>query len=89
MIIFFDYKSGCDFILVFLIKGVLLCLVEWRSRLMELKLFWLSCEVIDWIYESEYYVIVKFVIVNLDVRKDFCIGFNNVEMIFFFMFLDG
>lgn len=41
------------------------------------------------IYESECYVIAKPAIVNPDVRKDFCIGFNNAEMILSSTFSDG
>lgn len=87
--ILFDFKSGRDFIPAFPIKGILPCLDEWRSRLMESKSFWPSREAIDRIYESEYYVIAKPAIVNPDVRKDFCIGFNNAEMILSSTFSDG
>lgn len=87
--ILFDYKSGRDFIPAFPMKGTLPCLADWRSRLMESKPFWPSREAIDRIYESEYYVIAKPAIVNPDVRKDFCIGFNNAEMILSSSFSDG
>lgn len=56
---------------------------------MKSESYWPSREAIDRIYESEYYVIAKPAIVNPDVRKDFCIGFNNAEMILSSTFSDG
>lgn len=56
---------------------------------MESKAFWPRREAIDRIYESEYYVIAKPAIVGAEVRKDFCIGFNNAEMILSSTFSDG
>lgn len=79
--ILFDYKSGRDFIPAFPLAGVLPCLTEWRSRLLKSKAIWPSRETIEQIYRSEYYVIAKPAVVDPEPTKDFCIGFNNAEMI--------
>lgn len=87
--IHYDYKSGRDFIPAFPIKGKLQCLDEWRNRLLESVVFWPSREIIDQIYGSEYFAIAKPAIINSQINKDFCIGFNNAEMILASSFSDG
>ncbi|XP_061172202.1 uncharacterized protein LOC133181662 [Saccostrea echinata] len=85
----YEYKSGRDFIPAFPITGKLTCLDEWRNRLLKSNVFWPSREIINKIYESEFFVIAKPAIVNAEVNKDFCIGFNNAEMILATSFSDG
>ncbi|XP_062591019.1 uncharacterized protein LOC134252534 [Saccostrea cucullata] len=85
----YEYKSGRDFIPAFPIAGKLPCLDEWRNRLLKSSVFWPSQETINKIYESEFFVIAKPAIVNAEVSKDFCIGFNNAEMILASSFSDG
>ncbi|CAC5410463.1 unnamed protein product [Mytilus coruscus] len=78
----FNYKSSKDFIAAFPLEGKLKCLEEWRVRILTSdKVFWPSSETVERICQSEVYVVAKPAIVNPSADIDFCLGFNQVELI--------
>ncbi|XP_063448747.1 uncharacterized protein LOC134728184 isoform X2 [Mytilus trossulus] len=78
----FNYKSSKDFIAAFPIDGKLQCLEEWKCRILNSdKVFWPSSEAVDKICQSEVYVVAKPAIVDPCTGIDFCLGFNQAEMI--------
>ncbi|XP_071180320.1 uncharacterized protein [Mytilus edulis] len=78
----FNYKSSKDFIAAFPIDGKLTCLEEWECRILNSdKVFWPSSEAVDKICQSEVYVVAKPAIVDPCTGIDFCLGFNQAEMI--------
>ncbi|XP_071180338.1 uncharacterized protein [Mytilus edulis] len=78
----FNYKSSNDFIAAFPLKGKLKCLEEWRVRILTSdKVLWPSAEAVEKICQSEVYVVAKPAIVNPSADIDFCLGFNQAEII--------
>ncbi|XP_062604698.1 uncharacterized protein LOC134266489 [Saccostrea cucullata] len=78
----YDYKSSKDFIAAFPLRWSLWCLEEWKQRMMERKvMFWPKPEIIQKIYSSEVYVVAKEAIINSKPSIDFCLGFNQAELI--------
>ncbi|XP_061177737.1 uncharacterized protein LOC133186518 [Saccostrea echinata] len=78
----YNYKSSKDFIAAFPLRGKLRCLDEWKHRMMKRKvMFWPKPEIIEEIYNSEVYVVAKEAIINPKPLVDFCLGFNQAELI--------
>ncbi|XP_062593597.1 uncharacterized protein LOC134255099 [Saccostrea cucullata] len=81
-IVRFNYKSSKDFIAAFLIEGKLKCLEEWKQRMMKREtVFWPNPETVEKIYNSEVYIVAKPAIVEPKQSIDFCLGFNQAELI--------
>lgn len=78
----FNYKSSKDFIPAFALEGKLKCLHEWKQRMITRKEpCWPEPDTIEKIFNSEVYVVAKPAIVNPTTSKDFCLGFNQAELI--------
>ncbi|CAG2238707.1 unnamed protein product [Mytilus edulis] len=78
----FNYKSSKDFIAAFPLEGKLKCLKEWRVRILTSdNVLWPSSETVERICQSEVYVVAKPAIVNPYADIDFCLGFNQAELI--------
>ncbi|XP_063448750.1 uncharacterized protein LOC134728185 [Mytilus trossulus] len=78
----FNYKSSKDFIAAFPLEGKLECLEEWRVRILTSNnILWPSPETVERICQSEVYVVAKPAIVNPSADIDFCLGFNQAELI--------
>ncbi|XP_071180336.1 uncharacterized protein [Mytilus edulis] len=78
----FNYKSSKDFIAAFPLEGKLKCLKEWRVRILTSdNVLWPSSETVERICQSEVYVVAKPAIVNPYANIDFCLGFNQAELI--------
>ncbi|XP_052072799.1 uncharacterized protein LOC127710881 isoform X1 [Mytilus californianus] len=78
----FNYKSSKDFIAAFPLEGKLKCLEEWRLRILTSdKVLWPSSEIVEKICQSEVYVVAKPAIVKPSADIDFCLGFNQAELI--------
>ncbi|XP_052072803.1 uncharacterized protein LOC127710882 [Mytilus californianus] len=78
----FNYKSSKDFIAAFPLEGKLKCLEEWSLRILTSdKVLWPSSEAVEKICQSEVYVVAKPAIVKPSTDIDFCLGFNQAEII--------
>lgn len=78
----FNYKSSKDFIAAFPLDGKLECVEEWKLRVLRSdEVFWPSRDAVDKICQSEVYVVAKPAIVKPCAAIDFCLGFNQAEMI--------
>jgi hypothetical protein len=69
-------KASKDFIPAFPISGKPKFLNDWKNR----ERHWPLKNVVDDIYNSEFFVVAKPALTNQDKAKDFCLAYNNAEI---------
>jgi hypothetical protein len=76
IILKYRYKASKDFIPAFPISGKPKFLNDWKNR----ERHWPLKNVVDDIYNSEFFVVAKPALTNQDKAKDFCLAYNNAEI---------
>lgn len=69
-------KASKDFIPAFPISGKPKFLNDWKNR----ERHWPLKNVVDDIYNSEFFVVAKPALTNQDKAKDYCLAYNNAEI---------
>lgn len=76
IILRYKSKASRDFIPAFPISGKPKFLNDWKNR----ERHWPPKNVVDDIYNSEFFVVAKPALTNQDKAKDFCLAYNNAEI---------